>query len=43
MLQPNEPPLMRAVTRRLVEEVGFRPRFTLKEGLTRTVQLRGKK
>jgi nucleoside-diphosphate-sugar epimerase len=43
MPQPNEPPLMRAVTRRLFHEVGFRPRFSLKDGLAMTVQLRAKK
>jgi nucleoside-diphosphate-sugar epimerase len=42
-VQPNEPPLMRAVTRRLFHEVGFQPRISLKDGLAMTVQLRAKK
>lgn len=39
-VQPGEPPYMRASVQRLYEEVGFRPRFDLDEGLTQTVQLR---
>jgi hypothetical protein len=32
--------VLRAVTRRLFDEVGFRPRFSLDDGVARTVQLR---
>jgi nucleoside-diphosphate-sugar epimerase len=39
-MQKGEPPLLRATTRRLFEEVGFQPRFTLKDGVARTVQVR---
>jgi nucleoside-diphosphate-sugar epimerase len=31
---------LRAVTRRLSDEVGFRPRFTLADGIAETVRLR---
>jgi nucleoside-diphosphate-sugar epimerase len=42
-MQKGEPPLLRAVTRRLYDEVGFRPRFSLKDGVARTVQVRAAK
>lgn len=38
--QPNDPPSLRAATRRLSCELGFRPRFNLKDGIAKTVQLR---
>lgn len=37
-LQPGEPPFMRAVVRRLTEEVGFKPRFTIADGVAHTVR-----
>ncbi len=40
-MQKGEPPLLRAATRRLFDEVGFRPRFSLTDGVARTVQERG--
>jgi nucleoside-diphosphate-sugar epimerase len=39
-MQKGEPPLLRATTRRLFDEVGFRPRFDLAGGVARTVQVR---
>jgi nucleoside-diphosphate-sugar epimerase len=39
-MQKGEPPLLRATTRRLFDEVGFRPRFNLADGVARTVQAR---
>jgi nucleoside-diphosphate-sugar epimerase len=39
-LQKGEPPLLRAATSRLFNEVGFRPRFNLADGIAKTVQLR---
>jgi nucleoside-diphosphate-sugar epimerase len=36
--RPGEPPLLVGCVRRLREEVGFRPRFTLEEGLADTVR-----
>jgi nucleoside-diphosphate-sugar epimerase len=39
-LQQGEPPLLRAATRRLFDEVGFRPRFSVSAGVARTAQLR---
>jgi nucleoside-diphosphate-sugar epimerase len=38
--QSNDPPSLRAATRRLSYEVGFKPRFNLKDGIAKTVQLR---
>jgi len=35
---PNDPPLVSADVKRLREEVGWRPRFDLNEGLMRTVE-----
>jgi nucleoside-diphosphate-sugar epimerase len=42
-MQKGEPPLLRAVTRRLSDEVGFRPRFALADGIAETVRLRAAK
>ncbi len=42
-MQKGEPPLLRAATRRLFDDVGFRPRFNLNDGVARTVQLRAVK
>ncbi len=39
-MQKGEPPLLRAATRRLFEEVGFRPRYSLAKGIAETVRLR---
>lgn len=39
-LQQGEPPLLRAASHRLFDEVGFRPRFNLADGIAKTVQLR---
>ena len=39
-LQPHEPPFMAAATERLACEVGFKPRFSLEEGLRDTVDRR---
>lgn len=37
-LRPNDPPVIEADVKRLRDEVGFRPRFTLAEGMANTVQ-----
>lgn len=42
-MQKGEPPLLRAANRRLLEEVGFRPRFSLADGIAKTVELRAAK
>lgn len=39
-LQPGEPPLLRAATARLTDEVGFVPRFTIATGVAATVLTR---
>jgi nucleoside-diphosphate-sugar epimerase len=42
-MQKGEPPLLRAAIRRLFDDVGFRPRFTLADGVAKTVKLRAAK